>query len=47
MAAAGITYQGIGRNNLALLAPQHRVQPERQVHAEAVRAEPAAADAAG
>jgi UDPglucose 6-dehydrogenase len=47
MAAAGITYQGIGRNNLALLAPQHRVQPERQVHAEAVRAEPADADAAG
>ena len=27
MAAAGLTYLGIGRNNRALLAPQTRVQP--------------------
>lgn len=27
MAAVGLTYIGIGRNNLALLAPQQRVRP--------------------
>jgi UDPglucose 6-dehydrogenase len=39
MAAAGITYLGIGRNNLALLAPEHRLQPQVLVVADAVRAD--------
>jgi hypothetical protein len=29
MAAAGLTYLGIGRNNLALLRPEQRARPER------------------
>jgi UDPglucose 6-dehydrogenase len=33
MAAAGLTYLGIGRNNLALLRPQERVQPEAAAEA--------------
>ena len=34
MAQAGFTYLGIGRNNLALLAPEQRVQPETIVVAD-------------
>ena len=35
MAAAGLTYLGIGRNNLALLAPELRARPvERMAFAE-------------
>jgi UDPglucose 6-dehydrogenase len=33
MAAAGLTYVGVGRNNLALLRPQERVQPEAAAEA--------------
>jgi UDPglucose 6-dehydrogenase len=44
MAAAGFTYQGIGRNNLALLAPEQRVQAEAIVVAEAVAADEIAAE---
>jgi UDPglucose 6-dehydrogenase len=42
MAAAGITYLGIGRNNLAMLRPEQRVRPQVMTPLEA----PAAASAA-
>jgi UDPglucose 6-dehydrogenase len=35
MAQAGFTYLGIGRNNLALLAPEQRVVPEGSAFADA------------
>jgi UDPglucose 6-dehydrogenase len=35
MALAGFTYLGIGRNNIALLPPEQRVQPEAIVVADA------------
>ncbi|MBL0428145.1 UDP-glucose dehydrogenase family protein [Ramlibacter alkalitolerans] len=44
MAAAGITYMGIGRSNLALLAPAQRVQPEVRVVSDPVPADEVAAE---
>jgi UDPglucose 6-dehydrogenase len=44
MAAAGITYLGIGRNNLAQLPPQRRVQPGAIVVADPVPADEVAAE---
>ena len=46
MAAAGFTYLGIGRNNLSLLPPGQRVQPEAIVVAGAVAADEVAAGSA-
>jgi UDPglucose 6-dehydrogenase len=43
MAAAGLTYLGIGRNNLAMLAPAQRVQPQPTAPVETEAVDRAAA----